>query len=380
VGIRVGIDGLIGHKIGKPINAPPFFRNFVINLPVRKGISYFLFVDEKTKNFLGDLNRADMIFVDLGEIHSRWNSVFSLQVRGPQLIRKFNIDVFCSIATNDLPLWCKCKKVLRVSSLAHCHCNGSAFKMRSLVYRKLLTRIFIDRADLVIANSLSMENDIKKIFKLPASKLKMIPEAIDPAYLVPMDEDKAICDVEKLGVGRPYIMFASTLAKQKNPEILLKAFVHLRTKHKITHKLVFVGSGTLEKPMREYAGAWGVGSDVIFTGYIEKEKLISLYKLADIVVHPSLYEATGNITLQAMAMGVPLIAANILSIPEMVGDAAVLFDPYSENDLVDSILRVLKDKNLRDTLIEKGHKRVKQFSSWQPLMEQFMDEVVSLVS
>ena len=240
--------------------------------------------------------------------------------------------------------------------------------------------MFIDRADLVIANSVSMENDIRKNFNLPAGKLKMIPEAIDPAYLIPADAKKAFCDIEKLGVGRPYIMFASTFSKQKNPEILLKAFVHLRTKHKIPHKLVFVGSGSLEKPMREYAKASGVSSDVIFTGYIEKEKLISLYKLADIVVHPSLYEATGNITLQAMAMGVPLIAANILSIPEMVGDAAVLFNPYSENDLVDSILRVLKDENLRDKLIEKGHKRIEQFSSWQPLMEQFMDDVVALAS
>ena len=64
----------------------------------------------------------------------------------------------------------------------------------------------------------------------------------------------------------------------------------------------------------------------------------------------------------------------------MVGDAAVLFNPYSENDLVDSILRVLKDENLRDKLIEKGHKRIEQFSSWQPLMEQFMDDVVALAS
>lgn len=377
---KIGIDGILGHKLGKPINAPPFFRNFIANLPARKGIVYFLFVDNKTEDFLRGLNRNDIAFVNLGEIEGRWNSVLSLQLRVPKLIERFGIDVFCSIATNDLPLCGRCKKVLRVSSLAHWHCDGSAFSIRSFIYRKIFTCLFIDKADLVIANSRSMENDIMKNFKIPPSKLKMIPEAIDPAFLVPVPEDKARLDIQSLCINRPYIMFVSTLTKQKNPEILLRAFIDLKTKHKIPHNLVFVGSGALGASLRQSAVSSGIGESVFFTGFIDKQVLISLFRMADIVVHPSLYEATGNVTLQAMAMGVPLIAANILSIPEMVGDAAVLFNPYSKEELIEAILRLVNDKGLRETLVKKGHQRIKLFSSWQAPMEQFVDGVVSLVS
>jgi len=103
---------------------------------------------------------------------------------------------------------------------------------------------------------------------------------------------------------------------------------------------------------------------VVFTGYVSQEKLPCLYRNADLFVFPSLYEGFGLPVLEAMACGTPVITSNTSSLPEVAGDAAVLVDPYSVEDIADAMERVLTDPDLRTELSRKGKERAKQFT-WE---------------
>ena len=108
--------------------------------------------------------------------------------------------------------------------------------------------------------------------------------------------------------------------------------------------------------------ALGLADDVVMTGYVSDEDLVIFYNLADVFVHPSLYEGFGLPPLEAMACGTPVLTSNVSSLPEVVGEAAVLFDPLNVKSLADGLTRILSDEVLRMELKRKGIERVQKFS------------------
>ncbi|MBW8868766.1 MAG: glycosyltransferase family 4 protein [Acidobacteria bacterium] len=103
---------------------------------------------------------------------------------------------------------------------------------------------------------------------------------------------------------------------------------------------------------------------VRFHGYVADQTLAVLYRLASVFVFPSLYEGFGLPPLEAMASGTPVITSNVSSLPEVVGDAALLVDPYSAQAIADGILQVLRSMHLREELRRRGFARVRDFS-WE---------------
>ena len=101
---------------------------------------------------------------------------------------------------------------------------------------------------------------------------------------------------------------------------------------------------------------------VRFFGFVPDQTLAALYRLAAVFVFPSLYEGFGLPPLEAMASGAPVITSNVSSLPEVVGDAAVLIDPYDPEAIADAIRRVLSDEALRQQLKERGQVRARHFS------------------
>ena len=107
-------------------------------------------------------------------------------------------------------------------------------------------------------------------------------------------------------------------------------------------------------------------------GYVDDEDMPVLYNLADIFVYPSLYEGFGLPPLEAMACGCPVISSNISSIPEVVGDASLMIDPYNIEELAKTIYEVLTDNKLREDKIRKGLERKKLFS-WEKCAGEYLE-------
>ncbi|MEA3223035.1 MAG: glycosyltransferase family 1 protein [Thermodesulfobacteriota bacterium] len=178
---------------------------------------------------------------------------------------------------------------------------------------------------------------------------------------------KANPDLLKRYLLTKYILYVGNVKPHKNIIGLIDAFAIL---HKMAHdiKLVIVGRKeqfiTGIQGLDKYINKLGLEDHVVFTGVVDDNVLLSLYKGAIMFVFPSFYEGFGLPPIEAMASGTPVVASNAASIPEICGDAAVYVDPYNPGDIANGMIKVLEDSNLRDTLVKKGIEKAKAFT-WE---------------
>jgi glycosyltransferase involved in cell wall biosynthesis len=219
-------------------------------------------------------------------------------------------------------------------------------------------------ADMLVCPSQAVRNDIVRILHVPPDKVRPIAEAAAPAFH-PID-DSALLDGLRYKYLLPdrFILSVGSLEPGKNRTTLLKAFAELRRRG-VEQKLVVAGQRAWKYGADlRLAEDLGLKGEVIFTGYIAPEEMPVLYNAADLFVFPSLYEGFGLPVLEAMACGVPVVASNVSSIPEVTGDAALLVDPRDDGALCDAMERILKNGDLRATLRQRGLERAVTFS-WE---------------
>ncbi len=171
-------------------------------------------------------------------------------------------------------------------------------------------------------------------------------------------------------IESPYILFLGTLQPRKNVPFLVQAFA--KVKHMFPHRLVLAGAKAdstdeIEQLIIEHE----LKERVILTDYISDEQRISLYQHADCFVYPSKYEGFGLVVLEAMSYEVPVIATNNSSLPEACGEAGVLVDDTSPEELAEKLVEVLTNNELREHLIKKGKSHASSFT-WQSCAKQVM--------
>jgi glycosyltransferase involved in cell wall biosynthesis len=155
----------------------------------------------------------------------------------------------------------------------------------------------------------------------------------------------------------------------------LEAFADLKRTTDLPHKLVLVGgrwngAEIIHARVREL----GLSDQVVFPGFVPNEAIPALYAAADAFAFPSLFEGFGIPVLEAMASGTPVCAANTSSVPEVVGDAGLLFDPLDVPAMTDCLRRLLQDQTLRRRLITSGIERAKRFT-WEAAAGATLDEL-----
>jgi glycosyltransferase involved in cell wall biosynthesis len=122
------------------------------------------------------------------------------------------------------------------------------------------------------------------------------------------------------------------------------------------------GPGWLYEETQQLIAKLKIENKVRFLGRVSELELITLYSMADVFVFPSFYEGFGVPPIEAMACGAPVITSNISSLPEVVGDAALLIDPHNTGELARAMLQVLENEQLRDELRQKGYARAQHFT------------------
>ncbi|MGC8785920.1 MAG: glycosyltransferase family 4 protein [Anaerolineae bacterium] len=189
-----------------------------------------------------------------------------------------------------------------------------------------------------------------------------IPEGVDP-HFHPLPKGQTIEWRKRLGVGvEKVILHVGHCQPRKNLERLLTALASL-SKQGVDFHFIQVG-GVFTPAQRHLLESSGIEHRVRQMSRVAEEALVELYNMADVFVLPSLYEGFGLPVLEAMACGTPVIAANAASLPEVVGDAGLLVNPYSSEALAEGILRVLIDPSLADRLRERGLQRARDFT-WE---------------
>jgi glycosyltransferase involved in cell wall biosynthesis len=230
----------------------------------------------------------------------------------------------------------------------------------------------VSRADHIIAVSQSTKNDLVRMLGVSEDKISVIYEAADPR-MAPMPREEALQRVQALyGVPDDFILFVSTIEPRKNVGGLLRAYRRLRDDYKLTPALVLAGSpGWLSDDVHDIVAKLDLKQHTYFLGRVQSSDLPSLYNAAQCLVHPAFYEGFGLTPLEAMACGTPTIVSNVSSLPEVVGDAAMLIDPQHDEEITVALWRVLTDAALRESLRAKGLQRAAAFS-WRRAAEQTM--------
>jgi len=192
------------------------------------------------------------------------------------------------------------------------------------------------------------------------------PDKIFVAHLVNDDSIVDLCnppDISHLNLPDRFIFYPANHWQHKNHDAMLKALVLLKQDQGIVVPCVCTGFPMDNGyPLLEKITEYGLEEQVLHVGYVSHEEMQVLYSLATLLCFPSLFEGFGMPVLEAMSVGCPVVCANATSLPEVVGDAAVQFDPNNYCDVAAAILKVWNNENLREELACKGKIRASQFT------------------
>lgn len=218
--------------------------------------------------------------------------------------------------------------------------------------------------DRIIADSMQTKEDIVELLSVPEDKIDVVHLAADGQFRpLPPDEAKTVTDLYGLSDG--YFLAVGTVEPRKNLITLLRAYKRLLDAGCREPRLVIVGpKGWKYNPIMEYIKEHGLEERVVFTGYVPDERLPALYNRARALVYPSIYEGFGLPLVEAMSCGIPVIASNLSSIPEIVGDAGLLFPPTDAEQLAGLMKDIWNDHGLHGQYAQKALERSRRFS-WE---------------
>jgi glycosyltransferase involved in cell wall biosynthesis len=253
------------------------------------------------------------------------------------------------------------------------------------LFGRCMFQLFLGRsvrqADRIISVSQSTARDLQRVFEVPGSKIEVIHHGVGPAYRPQEPRVAAEQVANKYRVSKDYVLTVGTVVPHKNLITLVEAMRILRERGELSFQLLVVGAkGRRNARLLDAVQRSGLtGEDIRFLGFVPEEDLPMLYSGACAFVFPSLYEGFGLPLLEAMACGVPIVASDISSIPEVVGDAGLLVPPAQPEAFAEAILRVRTDKDLRRMMIEKGVRRAACFR-WDKAARQLLECMRNVVT
>jgi glycosyltransferase involved in cell wall biosynthesis len=278
----------------------------------------------------------------------------------PPLAARARVQLVHSLASTA-PLWGPFRRVATVHDLIYERFPDAHAGIRDRGMR-LLVPAAARRSARVIADSQSTREDILRWIGLPPELVDVVPLGLGtPQRAEPEPESEVRARLE-LG-SRPILLTLSAKRPHKNLSALIGALGRIPRERRPL--LVMPGYPTAyEAELRGRAEELGMREDVRFPAWIAEGELERLWLMARAFVFPSLYEGFGLPVLEAMARGVPVACSNASSLPEVAGDAALLFDPSSEPAIAEAIERLLGDEALRASLRDRGLARAAEFS-WE---------------
>ncbi len=367
--------------------------------PVGKGLGRY--TQEITDNII-KISQADsaaafdyVIFLsknNFTKFNSDWPNVKKVLIEVPwyslkeQLIMPFyiwreKIDLM-HFPHFNVPIFTPTRFVVTIHDLILTHfptlrattLNPLFYRLKNLAYRTVIS-VAIRRAKKIITVSQFTKNDLISQFKVRANKIEVSYEGVanlakgrDSLFAVKLDNQEIL---EYYHITSDFLLYVGSAYPHKNLEILIRVFAKLHSERPEI-RLVLVGrKDYFYRRLEDYARSlnlWqqdNINSPVIFLGYVPDVQLEVLYREALAYVFPSLYEGFGLPPLEAMAKNCSVLSSDQASLPEVLGTAALYFNPESEASMKKQIERILDDYNLRERLIRAGQGQVKKYSWWE---------------
>ena len=274
------------------------------------------------------------------------------------------VDIYFNPHFFVAPLTRKCKKVITFHDLSF-ERHPEFFSWRKKFWQKFLmdARQEAKKADRIIAVSESTKSDLINLYGIDSGRIKVIHSGVGEQF-------RPIKSVKGLDLPEKFILYFGTIEPRKNLIGLIKAFELLKDRD---CKLVIAGTkGWLYQDIFKTAKRSKRGRDIIFTGFVKEQDKPFLYNLAQTFIYPSFFEGFGFPPLEAMACGIPTIVSANSSLPEVVGDAALMINPKNIDEMAWALEESLSNNQLRERLIKKGLEQAEKFS-WQKCAQETLE-------
>lgn len=277
------------------------------------------------------------------------------QVGLPRALRRADVDVFLSPYYKG-PLRAPCPVVVTANDLIDLHFPRSGALARRAL--RSWMRIMLRRATHVLTLSEYSRRDIVETLGIDPARVSAFPLAIEKRFFEPANASQIATVRSRYGIPRDYVLYVGRYARHKNVDTLLSAWKGLAAARRERFALVLAGRDV--ESFRAAAARFGV--EAITPGLIGDEGLAGLYAGATLMCFPSLYEGFGLPPLEAMACGTTVVASNAASMPEVLGDAALLLDPLDEDAWTAALERLLADQHERARLVARGTARARSYT------------------
>jgi glycosyltransferase involved in cell wall biosynthesis len=326
---------------------------------------FLLCLNEPCPEALADLPASDRYH--LHSLRSRPGWLWT-PVAWPRLLRRERAQVAHGVYL--VPPFSPCPTVVTihdVSFLAH----PEWFPRQALRIMRVLIPLSARRATRLVTATEHAASEIVRLIGVPRSKISVIPYGVDERF-VPVDRDEARQRIlQAYGLSGPYLIAVGLLQPRKNLARLLEAFALVAPDHPDLKLAVVGATGWGNEPFHERLRELRLQDRVVLCGSVPAEDLPALYSAAEMLVYPSLYEGFGLPPLEAMRCGTPVVASNTTSIPEVVGDAAVLADPLEPESIAAGIKSILDDSGIAAELSRRGLQRAREFT-WRRSAEAYL--------
>ncbi len=244
------------------------------------------------------------------------------------------------------------------------------FRAFQRLYLRFGTRLSVARAQRIITISESTKRDAIQLLNVDANRIDVITPGVESEFFHDVDANTIAQFRRNKNLPDPFILFVGTREPRKNIPTLLRAFAQATRAAQLPHSLVIAGArGWMDQTIPQMLAELNIAKDVFFPGFVPHTELPLWYRAADAFVYPSQYEGFGMPPLEALACGTPTITSNVSSLPEAVGDAALLIDPRSPEQLAAALIKILTDSALRDELRGRGFQHARQFT-WTRAAQQ----------
>jgi glycosyltransferase involved in cell wall biosynthesis len=313
-----------------------------------------------------------------GKIGEHLSFIWWKQIELPRQARRHRCDlVFCT--DYAVPLFPPCQAI-PVFFDASFWANPEHYNRLWRALMDLLTLPAARKAPVVVTISQFSAAEIAMHTNIPRPRIVVIPIAPKSSTQIKLDQEQ-IRDVLRtygLDTGLPIVLHVGVLEKRKNLPRLIEAFAQFLARVERPHRLVLVGQAGPKRNLDDSSAIhsaiqrFDVADRVVLTGHIPDRDLPAFYQGADFLVFPSLREGFGLPILEAFANDLPVLAAQSSAIPEVVGEAALLFDPMDIGAIAQTMLRVATDTDLKQELIQRGRVQGELFS-WDRTASRLVD-------
>lgn len=251
--------------------------------------------------------------------------------------------------------------------------SGKQSFMQRMAYEHVMKHA-VKKSKAILTVSNYVAKDIAKTYEISKSKIYTTYNGVDSTFKK-ITNSRILLDVEKkYKLKSPFILSVGQWRTHKNLSRLVEAFSRLlQEKDFANYYLVFVGKkDARDDEFIKLINQYHLEDKVIYTGFVEDKDLPVIYNLADVFVFPSLSEGFGLPGIESQACGTPVSSSNATSLPEILGQGALYFNPQNIADMEDSIRKIIRDKNLADDLRTKGLENCKKYT-WDNCAESTLE-------